>query len=154
VSAVIGGVPRRLHVVGAAIVEGGRVFLARRGPAMSMPGKWEFPGGKVEAGEAPEAALVREVAEELGVEIELGDFLGRGEADHDGRTIVLDVWLARRRAGEPVTIEHDAVGWFAAGELATLDWPEADLPLLGPLARALGAAAELARGQAESAAGE
>jgi len=145
--------PRRVHVVGAAIVEGGRVFLARRGPDRSMPGKWEFPGGKVEAGEAPEAALVREVAEELDVEIELGRFLGRGEADHDGRTIVLDVWLARRVAGDPVSREHDAVGWFAAGELAALDWPEADLPLLGPLARALGAG-EFAREQSESAAGE
>lgn len=130
--------PRRLHVVGAAIVESGRVFLARRGPAMSMPGKWEFPGGKVEAGEAPEAALLREVAEELGVEIEVGSFLGRGEADYAGRTIVLDVWLARRVAGEPVSREHDAVGWFAAHELGALDWPEADLPLLAPLARALG----------------
>ena len=131
--------PRRLHVVGAAIVEGGRVFLARRGPAMSMPGKWEFPGGKVEDGEAPEAALVREVAEELGIDIEVGSFLGRGEAEHAGRTIVLDVWLARRVTGEPASREHDAVGWFAAAELATLDWPEADLPLLEPLARALGA---------------
>jgi 8-oxo-dGTP diphosphatase len=130
--------PRRLHVVGAAIVEGGRVFLARRGPAMSMPGKWEFPGGKVEDGEAPEAALVREVAEELGIEIEVGRFLGRGEAEHAGRRIVLDVWLARRLAGEPASREHDAVGWFGAGELAGLDWPEADLPLLAPLALALG----------------
>jgi 8-oxo-dGTP diphosphatase len=129
---------RRVHVVGAAIVEGGRVFLARRGPAMSMPGKWEFPGGKVEAGEAPEAALVREVAEELGIEIEVGPFLGRGEADHAGRTIVLDVWLARLVAGEPASREHDAVGWFGAGELAGLDWPQADLPLLAPLALALG----------------
>lgn len=146
--------PRRLHVVGAAIVEGGRVFLARRGPAMSMPGKWEFPGGKVEDGEAPEAALLREVAEELGIEIELGRFLGRGEADHGGRRIVLDVWLARRVAGNPVSREHDAVGWFAAGELATLDWPDADLPLLEPLARALGAAGELAHGQVGGATGE
>lgn len=138
-STMIGGLPRRVHVVGAAIVEDGRVFLARRGPAMSMPGKWEFPGGKVEDGEVPKAALVREVAEELGIEIATGRFLGRGEADHDGRTIVLDVWLARRVAGDPVSREHDAVGWFTAAELAALDWPEADLPLLEPLARTLGA---------------
>jgi 8-oxo-dGTP diphosphatase len=133
------GAARSVHVVGAAIVEGGRVYLARRGPAMSMPGKWEFPGGKVEDGEAPESALAREVREELGIAIELAGFLGRGESEHGGRRIVLDVWLARRGAGEPVSREHDATGWFTAGELAGLDWPEADLPLLPALVRALGA---------------
>ena len=132
------GGARSVHVVGAAIVEGGRVYLARRGPAMSMPGKWEFPGGKVEDGEAPEAALVREVGEELGIAIELTGFLGRGESEHAGRRIVLDVWLARRLGGEPSAREHDAAGWFTAGELAGLDWPEADLPLLPALVRALG----------------
>ena len=127
-----------LHVVGAAIVEGGRVFLARRGPGMSMAGKWEFPGGKVESGEEPRAALVREVAEELGVAIEVGDFLGSGSAVHDGRRIDLDVWRARRLAGEPLLGEHDRAGWFAAAELAALDWPEADLPILPALAATLG----------------
>ena len=133
-----GGGPPRVHVVGAAIVEAGRVLLARRGPEMSMPGKWEFPGGKVEPGEAPEAALVREVAEELGVRIEPEAFLGRGESDHDGTRIVLDVWLARRVGGEPASGEHDALGWFGAAELEALDWPEADLPILPELRRALG----------------
>jgi len=127
----------RLHVVGAAIVEGARVLLARRGPAMSMAGKWEFPGGKVEPGESPQAALVREVAEELELSIELGELLGRGEAEDGERRIVLDVWLARRVTGEPVSHEHDALGWFGPDELADLDWPEADLPLLPGLARVL-----------------
>jgi 8-oxo-dGTP diphosphatase len=127
-----------LHVVGAAIVEDGRVFLARRGPGMSMPGKWEFPGGKVEPGEEPRAALAREVAEELGVEIEVLDLLGRGESVHDGRRIELDVWRARRVAGEPALGEHDRAGWFAAAEIFALDWPAADLPILPALARALG----------------
>ncbi len=132
-----GGGPPRVHVVGAAIVEAGRVLLARRGPEMSMPGKWEFPGGKVEPGETPEAALAREVAEELGVTIELGDHLGRGEADHDGRRIVLDVWLARRTAGEPGSREHDRLAWFGPEQLAGLDWPRADRPLIPLLARRL-----------------
>jgi 8-oxo-dGTP diphosphatase len=128
-----------LHVVGAAIIEDGRVFLARRGPGMSMPGKWEFPGGKVEAGEEPCAALAREVAEELGLEIEPLDLLGRGAADYDGRRIELEVWRARRLAGAPVLGEHDRAGWFTAAELPALDWPPADLPILPALARALGA---------------
>ena len=126
-----------LHVVGAAIVEAERVLLTRRGPALSMPGKWEFPGGKVEAGEAPEAALAREVAEELGLAIEVGAHLGRGSALHAGRRIRLDVFLARAAAGEPALGEHDAAGWFTAAELGGLDWPEADLPILPRLAAAL-----------------
>ncbi len=127
-----------LHVVGAAVVEGARVLLTRRGPAMSMPGKWEFPGGKVDAGEEPEAALAREAAEELALELEVGAHLGRGTALVDGRRIVLDVYRARRRGGELRLAEHDACGWFAAAELAALDWPEADLPILPLLAGALG----------------
>lgn len=129
-----------IHVVGAAIVEGGRVLLTRRGPAMAMAGKWEFPGGKVEASEAPAAALAREVAEELGVAIEVvpGAPLGRGSALVEGRRILLEVHLARRRSNAaPRLTEHDALGWFAADELAPLDWPEADLPILPALARAL-----------------
>jgi 8-oxo-dGTP diphosphatase len=124
-------------VVGAAIVEGARVLLTRRSAAMSMPGKWEFPGGKLEAGEAPEQALAREVREELGLEIEVGAFLGRGSALVGGRRIRLDVFLARRRAGDLALAEHDAAEWFAAGQLAGLDWPEADAPILPRLAAAL-----------------
>lgn len=129
-----------VHVVGAAIVEAGRVLLTRRGPSMSIPGRWEFPGGKVEVGEAPAAALAREVAEELGLAIEVARAapLGRGSALVGGRRILLEVYLARRRSNAaPRLTEHDALGWFAAEELGVLDWPEADLPILPALARAL-----------------
>lgn len=129
-----------VHVVGAAIVERGRVLLARRGPTMSMAGKWEFPGGKVEPGEAPAAALAREVAEELGlaIEVDAGAPLGRGTALVPGRRIVLEVRLARRTGmREPRLEEHDELGWFAAEEIHALDWPEADLPVLPALVAAL-----------------
>ena len=128
-----------VHVVGAALVEGARVLVTRRGPAMAMPGKWEFPGGKVERGESPEAALTREVAEELGLAIEVGAHLGRGTALVAGRRIVLDVFLARALGGDLALVEHDAAAWVTAGELAGLDWPEADLPILPLLAAALSA---------------
>ncbi len=130
-----------LHVVGAAILAGGRVLLTRRGPALDMAGKWEFPGGKVEPDEAPAAALAREVAEELGLAIEVGDFLGRGSALVAGRRIVLDVYAAASAGGEPRLAEHDAAAWVGPGELDRLDWPEADLPILAALARRLGAGA-------------
>ncbi len=115
------------------------MLVTRRGPAMSMPGKWEFPGGKVERGESPEAALAREVAEELGLAIEVGAHLGRGTALVAGRRIVLDVFLARALGGDLALVEHDAAAWVTAGELAGLDWPEADLPILPLLAAALSA---------------
>lgn len=63
---------RRIRVVGAVIVSGGEVLAAQRGASMSLPGLWEFPGGKVEAGEAPQAALRREIREELSVDIRVG----------------------------------------------------------------------------------
>jgi UPF0271 protein len=126
-----------LYVVGAALVERRRVLLTRRSPRMTMPGKWEFPGGKVESGEAPEAALAREVAEELGLAIEVGERLGRGTSLHAGRRIVLDVFLVRRMGGELRLTQHEEHGWFAAAEAIALDWPEADLPILPALAARL-----------------
>lgn len=126
-----------LHVVGAALIEGGRVLLTRRGAAMSMAGKWEFPGGKVESDEAARDALRREIGEELGLDVEVGERLGRGTALHDGRRIVLEVFLARRCGGELALSEHAEHGWFAAAAIGGLDWPEADLPILPALARKL-----------------
>jgi UPF0271 protein len=126
-----------LHVVGAAIFEGGRVFLTRRSPRMSMGGKWEFPGGKVEAHEGAEAALAREIAEELSVTIEVGERIGRGSSIDAGRRIVLEVFAAKVREGEIRLSEHEEGGWFTAGELERLDWPEADLPILPALVERL-----------------
>lgn len=126
-----------LHVVGAALTEDGRVLLTRRSAQMSMAGKWEFPGGKVEGDEEPQEALRREVAEELGLEVEIGERLGRGTALHDGRRIVLEVFAARRLGGELELREHEEHGWFDADAVAGLDWPEADLPIVPALARRL-----------------
>ena len=126
-----------LDVVGAALIEDGRVLLTRRSARMSMPGKWEFPGGKIEPGESAAAALARECREELGLELEIGARIGRGTAHHDGRRIVLRVYRARRLGGELALVEHEEHGWFGPDELAALDWPEADLPILPSLERAL-----------------
>ena len=122
-----------VHVVGAAILEGGRCLAARRSATTSMPLKWEFPGGKVEPGEAPEEALVREIREELGVEIVVGELLGRGRGGSRGRAVVLDVYVATLASGRPSFAEHADHGWFAADELDGLDWPEADRPVLAAL---------------------
>lgn len=123
-----------VQVVGAALVDGDRVLVAQRsgGP---YDGCWELPGGKVEAGESDLAALVRECAEELGVVIAPGRFLG--EVPLDGvvgggprGASTMRVWAARIVSGEPVAHEHAALRWVDAGELDGLDWIAADRPLL------------------------
>ena len=102
-----------LHVVGAAILRGPTCLVTQRGAdGGSAALKWEFPGGKVEPGEDPRAALVREIAEELSLEIEAGVWLGRGEHSDAGRTIVLDVFAATVTAGTLRLNEHRRHGWF------------------------------------------
>ncbi|HYH33707.1 MAG TPA: NUDIX domain-containing protein [Nocardioides sp.] len=122
---------RRRMVVGAAIVRDGRVLAARRTAPAAAAGRWEFPGGKVEAGETPESALRREVAEELGCRVEVTGWL-------EGRVPVgsgheLTVALARLVSGEPSPTEHDAVRWLLPQQLEEVAWLEPDLPFLPAL---------------------
>ena len=128
---------REVHVVGAAILRDGRCLAAQRGPGMRLPGKWEFPGGKVEAGEDPRAALAREVREELGLAIAVGELLGTGRDAAGGLTVRLDVYLATLVGGELSLLEHADARWLQAAELDTLDWADADRPLLAGLRRHL-----------------
>ena len=133
---VEGGV--RVAVVGAAIVRDGRVLAARRTAPPAAAGRWELPGGKVEPGEAPAAALVREVREELGCDVAVTGWLA-GSSDI-GRTHVLTVATAVLLAGspDPDPTEHDAVRWLSAAELDEVDWLDPDRPFLPELASLLG----------------
>ncbi|MCB9679658.1 MAG: (deoxy)nucleoside triphosphate pyrophosphohydrolase [Alphaproteobacteria bacterium] len=119
----------RIRVVAAAILQGGRVLCALRSPTMSTPDRWELPGGKVEPGESDARALVREIREELGVDIEVGGHIGTSV---HGR-IELVAYVARLRAGVPRPTEHAEVRWVGPDALHTLQWAPADVPLLGPL---------------------
>ncbi len=123
-------------IVGAAIVDGQRVLGAQRAAPPDLAGRWEFPGGKVEAGETEVAALVRECQEELGIQIAVGNRLGSDISLSDG-SWVLRVWLARILTGTPVAIEHRALRWLGADELTDVDWLPADLPLVAELQRLL-----------------
>lgn len=119
-----------IHVVGAAIFRDGKCLITRRSAKMSHALKWEFPGGKIEPGETAQEALRRELMEELGLEIAVGPFLGRGEGRLGERLILLDVYEARWLGGELTLREHHEHGWFGPREIFDLDWPEADYPIL------------------------
>ena len=119
-------------VVGVAIVVDARVLAARRTRPPALAGGWELPGGKVEPGEDPTAAAVREVREELGCTIEVTGWL-RTESVIDERH-VLRVALARLVSGAPSPTEHDRIRWLAADELDRVDWLAPDRPLLPELA--------------------
>lgn len=124
-------------VVGAAVVRQGRVLVARRTSPPAQAGGWEFPGGKVEDGETPEACVVREVAEELGCTIAVTRLLDGESPIRDGYT--LRVALAELVDGEPSPVEdqHDAVRWLGPEELDDVAWLAPDLPFLGELREVL-----------------
>jgi 8-oxo-dGTP diphosphatase len=119
---------RPVLVVGSAILRHGRVLAARRTSPPEARGRWELPGGKVEPGEEPEAALVREVSEELGCEVRVTGRLAGEQPIRDGYS--LRVLLAEVEDGEPVPHEHDAVRWLGPEELEDVAWLAPDLPFL------------------------
>jgi 8-oxo-dGTP diphosphatase len=127
-----------LTVVAAALVdEEGRVLLQRRAPGRAMAGLWEFPGGKVEEGERPEAALARELEEELGIVVETGWLspAAFASADNDGRHMLLLLYLCRKWRGEPRPLDAAALEWVRPDEMGLLPMPPADEPLIPLLAR-------------------
>ena len=119
-------------MVGVAILRDGRLLAARRAAPPALAGLWEFPGGKVEPGEAPEVAAAREIREELGCGIEVTGWLeGSSPVRED---LVLRVATARLVDGDPVPLEHDAVRWWPLDRLGEVAWVEADRPFVEQLA--------------------
>jgi 8-oxo-dGTP diphosphatase len=121
---------RAIDVVCALIERDGRVLVARRPEGKALAGKWEFPGGKVESGEAPETALLREIREELGCEVRAVAALPARPHAYPEATIRLLPFRCRLAAGTPEAREHSALAWVAPAALATLDLAAADLPVL------------------------
>lgn len=107
------------------------MLAARRTSPPAVAGRWEFPGGKVEAGESAAQAVVREIEEELGCVVEVDGWLAGSTAI--GETHVLTVARARLVVGEPEPREHDRARWLGAAELDEVDWLEPDRPFLTEL---------------------
>lgn len=120
-------------IVGAAIVTGCRVLACARADPPEVAGMWEFPGGKVEAGESDVAALIRECEEELGVRVDVGERVGEDVLLGHGRAL-LRVYLATLVDGEePRALEHLELRWLAADEVHDVAWLPADAPIVDAL---------------------
>ncbi len=123
-----------LLVVAGALVRDGRLLLTRRPDGDPLAGFWELPGGKVEAGETPEAALAREWREELGVEVESSSPLTFASGAPDGRHVTLLVFRVRSLRGEPSPVGVAEVRWTTPAEAARLSLLPADRPVVEGLA--------------------
>jgi 8-oxo-dGTP diphosphatase len=123
--------PPHLHVACAIIENQGLVLAAQRSAAMSLPLKWEFPGGKIKDGELPDACLRREVNEELGIAVSVREVLTPATHHYQSFTVTLHPFRCAIESGTLTLHEHAAVLWLAPEELLTLDWAEADLPVIG-----------------------
>jgi 8-oxo-dGTP diphosphatase len=126
---------RRTLVVAALIEERGRILLSRRRPDQSLPNCWEFPGGKVEPGESPESALVREIEEELGCRVAVGAIFEVVFHAYPDLDLYMLVYRCQITAGVPVPRQVAAVDWFDPRVIPTLSLPPADYPLAERLAR-------------------
>lgn len=120
-------------IVGAAIIENGRVLACERAEPPATAGRWEFPGGKVESGESELEALFRECEEELGVRVEIGARVGADVPLASGLA-VLKIYQARLLNGDvPQRLEHAELRWLGPDELYSVDWLPADAPIVDAL---------------------
>ena len=124
---------KNIHVVGAVIIENDKILCAQRGPAKSVPLKWEFPGGKIEAGETPQEALSREIKEEMQCIVEIGGQVEHTVYEYDFGIVHLTTYYCKLVEGNPVLTEHVAMKWLAPNELKPLDWAPADIPAIEKL---------------------
>jgi len=125
-----------MTVVAAALVDAdGRVLLQQRAPGKAMAGLWEFPGGKIEPGELPEAALLRELREELGIETDSACLAPAAFASAriGERHMLLLLYICRKWRGTPAPLDAVALKWVRPNEMVSLPMPPADKPLIGLL---------------------
>ena len=125
------------HVVAAIILKDGKVFATRRGYG-EWKGWWEFPGGKIEAGETPQTALVREIREELDAEISVGGLLDTVEWDYPDFHLTMHCYLCTLLSESMHLNEHEAAAWLTADTIRSVNWLPADVILLDKIEEILG----------------
>lgn len=122
---------KRVSVVGAVIFnERNEVLCALRSPKMSLPNYWEFPGGKINEGEMPQEALIREIKEELGCLITVGEKIEEVDYEYENIIVHLVTYKANIKSGIPKALEHAELIWVHVNNLLGLKWAPADLPTL------------------------
>jgi len=114
----------------------GRVMIARRRAGLRHAGEWELPGGKIEPGEDAAGCLVRELREELGIEVEVGQWVATNAHDYGRGPLALEAWRCRWVSGRLVPSDHDAVAWVDPTELSSFALAAADVPLAAAIAAA------------------
>ena len=122
---------RHLHVACAIIEREGAVLAAQRSATMTLPLKWEFPGGKIETGESPEECLNRELKEELGISVRIDTALTPATHSYADLTVTLYPFTCRVAGGTLTMHEHHDLKWIAPERMRELDWAAADLPVIG-----------------------
>lgn len=125
-----------IKVVGAILIKEGRILCAQRGGEKSLPFLWEFPGGKIEQGESPHQALIRELSEELLIEVELeATIFGAVSYEYDFGVVNLTTIIGKLKSGEPVLTEHQEIRWLSPEELFGVEWAPADIPIVKQLSK-------------------
>lgn len=117
-----------INVVAAAIEKDGKFFCAQRPEGKSLGGFWEFPGGKLENGESPEQALIREIKEELNSDIEIISYVNEASYDYDFGMVVMKTFHAKLISGNLELLEHQNSTWLSPTQLPTLNWAPLDRP--------------------------
>ena len=121
--------------VGILLRADGALLLSTRPEGKPYAGYWEFPGGKIEAGETPEQALRREMEEELLCKIEVGEHVETTSHEYDFGIVTLTTFYATLLDGEPKLTEHAEIRWIPAAELDSVDWAPADVPAVKRIMR-------------------
>ena len=124
---------KTIRVVAAVILSGGKIFATQRGYG-DFKGGWEFPGGKIEAGETPEAALKREISEELETQIRVGELIDTIEYDYPEFHLSMDCFWCEIINGNLVLKEHEAARWLDKENLYNVEWLPADVSLIEKIA--------------------
>ena len=129
----IRGLMKHIQVVAAIFTEGEKVLAMRRAAHKPLPGKWEFPGGKIEQSESPEQALIREIKEELDVEITSLELFDHSTTSLPDWEIELSCFWVQADRFPKQSTDHDQLIWLEKHKLHTLDWSDADLPAVEKL---------------------